>query len=76
MNGKCECESCNKHEKTILIYAGSVAQANEYIKNNIYIVGCDHQLRGYSKNNAILIVLPQGNVPEAAKARGIEIIEA
>jgi len=75
MNGECECRSC-RPEKVILIYAGSIAQANEYIRNNIKIIVSDYQLRGYSKDKAVLVTLPQENVLKAAKSRGIEIIEA
>jgi len=56
---RCRCESCCKSEKTIFVYGSTKRQANEYIRTNVKTVTDGEQLRGYSKGNAILIVLPR-----------------
>ncbi len=74
---ECECKSC-RPEKTIFIFGKTREQAREYIRTNVKIITDEHRLRGYSRGQGILIVLPQGkeHVVEQAKARHFEIIEA
>ena len=62
--------------KKILIYAKNMTLAEDYIKTHVKIILGKHQLQGYSKNEAILIILPQDNVREVAEGRKLTIIEA
>lgn len=65
-------------EKTIFIFGQTQRQAEEYIKTNVKIITEGGRLRGYSKGNAVLIILPQEkeHVLAQAAARDFEVIEA
>ena len=73
----CKHKPC-RPEKTIFIFGQTKEQAREYIRTNVKIITEGQRLRGYSRGQGILIVLPQGKeqAEVEAKARDFEIIEA